>query len=159
VLGVGLAGLAVELRHRRLRAAQVLADLDLRVLAALFALAVALGTLATSWSDPGTVMATATRWQTAALGAVAAVTVNNLPAAVLLSARAPAHPRALLIGLNLGPNLAVTGSLSSLLWYRAAKTVGCRPSPATVTRLGVIVVPLSILAALVASAHFAPVHL
>jgi arsenical pump membrane protein len=41
------------------------------------------------------------------------VIVNNLPAAVLLTPHAPPHPRALLIGLNLGPSLAVTGSLSA----------------------------------------------
>jgi Na+/H+ antiporter NhaD/arsenite permease-like protein len=121
--------------------------------------AAALGALATSWSAPGTLMAAASRWETAAVGAAASVILNNLPAAVLLSARAPAHPRALLIGLNLGPNLAVTGSLSSLLWYRAARTVGSRPSLATVTKIGVIVVPLSVAAALVASVLFAPVHL
>ena len=57
-------------------------------------------------------------------GALSWLVVNNLPAAVLFSAHAPAHSRALLIGLDLGPNLAVTGSLSALLWYRAARTVG-----------------------------------
>jgi arsenical pump membrane protein len=52
--------------------------------------------------------------------------------------------------LNLGPNLAVTGSLSALLWYRTARTVGARPRLLELTRLGVIVVPLSIAAALLA---------
>jgi arsenical pump membrane protein len=46
--------------------------------------------------------------------------VNNLPAASLLAARTPPHPFALLVGLNLGPNLFVTGSLAWILWLRAA---------------------------------------
>jgi arsenical pump membrane protein len=73
---------------------------------------------------------------------------------VLFSARAPAHPRALLIGLDFGPNLAVTGSLSALLWFQSAKGVGARPSLVTVTKIGLVLVPCSILAALAASATF-----
>jgi Na+/H+ antiporter NhaD/arsenite permease-like protein len=46
--------------------------------------------------------------------------LNNLPAASLLAARAVSHPFSLLAGLNLGPNLCVTGSLAWLLWLRAA---------------------------------------
>ena len=41
--------------------------------------------------------------------ALATVVLNNLPAASLLAARAPSHPFSLLVGLNLGPNLCVTG--------------------------------------------------
>jgi arsenical pump membrane protein len=83
---------------------------------------------------------------------VAAVALNNLPAAVLLAPHRPAHPEGLLLGLNLGPNLAVTGSLSALLWYRAAQRVGARPSARTYSRLGLVLVPLSIAAALAALA-------
>jgi len=45
---------------------------------------------------------------TAAIGALAAMLINNVPAAVLLGSRMPAHPRSLLFGLNIGPNLAMT---------------------------------------------------
>jgi len=82
----------------------------------LFGFAVAVGTLAvpgrgprTSWRRPVP--------ESASIGALGAVVLKNLPAAVLFSARSPAHPRALLIGLNRGPNVAVTGSLSALLWF------------------------------------------
>ncbi len=68
-----------------------------------------------------------------------------------LSARPPVHPDALLIGLDLGPSLAVTGSLSAYLWLRAARAVGAQPSLATFTRLGAVLVPLSVAAALAAS--------
>jgi arsenical pump membrane protein len=72
--------------------------------------------------------------------------VNILPAAVLFSARPAAHPQALLLGLNLGPNLAVTGSLSAILWLQAARTVDAAPSVATYTRLGLVLVPLTLAA-------------
>ena len=76
--------------------------------------------------------------------------MNNLPAAVLLTPHAPAHPRALLIGLNLGPNLAVTGSLSAVLWLRVARSLGARPSALRYSRIGVVLVPVSVAASLAA---------
>jgi arsenical pump membrane protein len=54
----------------------------------------------------------------------------------------------LLIGLNLGPNLLFTGSLSTYLWYRAARGAGARPSLARASLLGLALVPLTIAAAL-----------
>lgn len=74
--------------------------------------------------------------------------VNNLPAASLLASRTPHHPFALLVGLNLGPNLFVTGSLSWILWLQASRTAGVTPSIRHATRLGAIAAPLSIAAAL-----------
>lgn len=50
---------------------------------------------------------------------------------------------------DLAPNLAVTGSPSALLWFQAG-TVSIRPSLATVTGIGLTLVPCSIAAALVA---------
>jgi arsenical pump membrane protein len=70
-------------------------------------LAVALGTLALVWSVPARLMAGAGSIASAASGAVAAVVVDNLPAAGLLGSGPLAHPRSLLIGLDIGPNLAV----------------------------------------------------
>jgi arsenical pump membrane protein len=52
-----------------------------------------------------------------------------------------------LIGLNLGPNLFVTGSLAWLLWLKAARHSGARPSIAKASGLGAIAVPLSMFAA------------
>jgi arsenical pump membrane protein len=59
--------------------------------------------------------------------------------------------RSLSTGLDLGPNLAVTGSLSAVLWLRAARGVGTRPSIATYTRLGVVLVPVTLAAAVAVS--------
>jgi arsenical pump membrane protein len=143
VLVVGIAAVA----FRRLRP-----KLSLHVLAGLFLLAVALGTLARRWGGPASLVAHLGGVGAATLGAIASVLINNLPAATLLSARAPAHPLPLLIGLNLGPNLAVTGSLSAFLWYQAARRVEARPSLRQVTLLGIALVPVTIAAALAALA-------
>jgi arsenical pump membrane protein len=128
-------------------------------LTGLFLVAVALGTLGRHWHGPASLLDSAGRAGTAAIGAVAAVCVNNLPASVLLAPTLPAHPRALLIGLNLGPNLAVTGSLSALLWLRVARSLGATPSIGRYSRLGVVVVPVSIAAALAALWLAAPGNL
>ena len=54
-------------------------------------------------------------------------------------------------GSTSGPNLAVTGSLSAVLWLQAARAVDARPSVATYTRLGLALVPLTLAAAVAAS--------
>ena len=100
--------------------------LGLPVLVGLFLLAVALGTLGRTWAGPATLLGHLGAWGAAATGAVCSVLVNNLPAASLLAAHRPPHPFALLIGLNVGPNLCVTGSLAWILWLRAAR---CRRGP------------------------------
>jgi arsenical pump membrane protein len=63
---------------------------------------------------------------------------------MLLSAHLPAHARALLLGLNLGPNLLITGSLSAVLWWQVARANGARPSIVRYTEVGVVLVPLTI---------------
>ena len=70
--------------------------------------------------------------------------VNNLPAASLLAARQPPHPYALLVGLNVGPNLFVTGSLAWVLWLRAARNAGGNPDVRRASLLGLASVPVAI---------------
>ena len=127
-----------------LRALQLL---GLPVLAGLFGLAVALGTLGRAWDGPATMLAHLNSWGTAAVAAPISVLVNNLPAASLLAARRPPHPYSLLIGLNVGPNLFVTGSLAWILWLRAARATGERPSVRRASLLGLASAPLAIAAA------------
>jgi arsenical pump membrane protein len=148
VLVVGVLA-ALIARTTRVR---VLQTVDPRAIGGLFVLAVAIGSLARWWHGPADLLDTFDRWQTAAAGAVAAIGLNNLPASMLLSSHAPVHSRALLIGLDLGPNLAVTGSLSAVLWLRVARSHGARPSARTYTLLGLLVVPLSIAGSLAALA-------
>jgi arsenical pump membrane protein len=121
--------------------------LGVPVLVGLFGLAVALGTLGRSWSGPATLLSHLDAWGTAAVAALTSVLVNNLPAASLLAAHQPPHPFALLIGLNVGPNLFVTGSLAWILWRRAARDAGGQPDLRRASLLGVISVPLAIAAA------------
>jgi arsenical pump membrane protein len=123
---------------------------DLRIVGGLFVLAVLLGAVGRWWDGPASLLGSAGQFGSAAIGAVAALAVNNLPASVLLTPTPPEHARALLIGLDLGPNLAVTGSLSAFLWLRVSRSLGAQPSPLRYTRLGLVVVPLSIAAALAA---------
>ena len=150
-LPVLIVGVAVVLLARISRT-RVFATADPRVLIGLFLLAVAVGSVGRWWHGPEHLVNSFDRWQTAATGAVSAIAINNLPAAMLLSANTPAHSRALLIGLNLGPNLAVTGSLSAVLWLRVARSHRARPSVRRYTLLGLVLVPFSIAASLAALA-------
>jgi arsenical pump membrane protein len=136
VLAVGLVGTAVELARRRFDLAAVWRVLGLPSLAAAFVLTVALGTLARHWDGPAELIAGASGPETAGLAAVSSVLVNNLPSAALYSAHTVDHSRMLLLGLNVGPNLAVTGALSALLWFRAAREVDARPSLLEFSRRG-----------------------
>jgi len=150
VAAVGVGVVAFRSLRRRGGGASpeaALRVLGLPVLVGLFGAAVALGTLGRTWSGPATLLAHLDLWGTAALGALAGVLVNNLPAASLLAARRPPHPFALMVGLNVGPNLFVTGSLAWVLWLRSAGAAGARPSIARATLLGLVSVPLSIAAA------------
>lgn len=148
VAAVGVAVIATRLAGGRKRLRHVADMLGAPVLAGLFGIAVALGTLGRVWSGPADLLSHLDRWGGAAVAAVSSVLVNNLPAASLLAARRPEHPFALLVGLNLGPNLFVSGSLAWILWLRAARSAGAQPSIARASRLGIIAVPLSMAAAL-----------
>ncbi len=146
IVGVVVVGFRLVTRKEQLR--HVAEVLGVPVLAGLFGVAVALGTLGRAWSGPATLLSHLDLWGTAAIAAAGSVLVNNLPAASLLASRVPSHPYALLIGLNLGPNLYVTGSLAWLLWLRSARNAGAKPSIAAASRIGAVAVPLSMAAAL-----------
>jgi arsenical pump membrane protein len=145
---VGLMATAWRLATRKDDVGHVLEVVGVPVLVGLFGVAVALGTWGRLWSGPSTLLGHLDGWATAPFAGLVSVVVNNLPAASLLAARTPSHPFALLIGLNLGPNLFVTGSLAWILWLKAAQMAGARPSLARASRLGAIAVPLSMVAAL-----------
>ena len=137
VLAVGVLVTALQRRRPRL---------DARLLAILFSVTVALGTCARLWNGPAALLGSSGAWTTAGIGAAASLLANNLPATVLLTAGPLPHPDALLLGLDLGPNLAVTGSLSAVLWLQAARAVDARPSITTYSRLGLVLVPLTLAA-------------
>ncbi|OCB19916.1 arsenic transporter [Mycobacterium malmoense] len=90
----------------------------------------------------------------AAVAAVLANVVNNLPATlVLLPLVAPSGPVAILavlLGVNIGPNLTYVGSLSNLLWRRVLRHHDVDAGVGEYTRLGVCTVPASLLIAVLA---------
>jgi len=151
VFVIGAVAAAIRLRRGgEVTLGRIWQVLGVPVLAGLFGAAVALGTLGRAWSGPAELLSHLSGWATAAFAAVATALVNNLPAASMLAARTPGHPLQLLIGLNLGPNLCVTGSLAWLLWLQSARDAGARPSLTRASRLGVLAVPLSIAVAVAA---------
>ena len=94
------------------------------------------------------------RWLVLGLAAVAAVlsnVVNNLPAVLVLLplVSGPAAVLAVLIGVNIGPNLTYVGSLANLLW----RTVVRRDIPAgflEFTRIGLLTTPVTLVVAVLA---------
>ncbi|MFC9064852.1 MULTISPECIES: SLC13 family permease [Streptomyces] len=91
----------------------------------------------------------------AAVAAVLANLINNLPAIlvilpVLAAHGGPGPVLAALIGVNLGPNLTYVGSLATLLWRRVLHAHGTDPGLGHFTRLGLLTVPASLVAATVA---------
>jgi arsenical pump membrane protein len=90
----------------------------------------------------------------AALAAVLANVINNLPAILallpILAASGPGAVLAALIGVNLGPNLTYAGSLATLLWRRILREHDTDADLGDFTRLGLLTVPATLVAATVA---------
>jgi arsenical pump membrane protein len=82
--------------------------------------------------------------------------VNNLPAGLIASQTAiAAHaPQtvtdALLIGVDLGPNLSITGSLATILWLTALRREGHAVTFGRFFARGLVVMPPALLLALTA---------
>lgn len=87
--------------------------------------------------------------------------MNNLPcgllaASALQAARlAPGIHDAVLIGVDLGPNLSVTGSLATVLWLIALRREGIRMGAWQFLKAGVIVMPPALALATLASSLIA----
>lgn len=86
--------------------------------------------------------------------AIASNVLNNLPAGLIASSTvALAHsPQrvidALLIGVDLGPNLSITGSLATILWLTAIRREGEDVSFSTFFKVGILVMPPALLFAI-----------
>jgi arsenical pump membrane protein len=87
----------------------------------------------------------------ALVSAALANLVNNLPATLILvpvAAGLGASPvLAVLVGVNVGPNLTEVGSLATLLWRRVLRAEGVELRLAEFTRLGLMTVPPGLVAA------------
>ncbi|WP_322102256.1 arsenic transporter [Paraburkholderia sp. J41] len=80
--------------------------------------------------------------------------INNLPAGLIASATAlQAHSPeqvvdAMLIGVDLGPNLSITGSLATILWLLSIRREGEEVSFVQFLKTGAVVMPPALLLAL-----------
>lgn len=83
--------------------------------------------------------------------------VNNLPAGLLTGTAVHRVPvsdglrGALLIGVDLGPNVSVTGSLATVLWLIALRREGLHVSAWSFLKVGLLVTPVALVLAVLAS--------
>jgi arsenical pump membrane protein len=116
----------------------------------------ALPALAHILKEAATASPQATSWIAGIAVAVASNLLNNLPmgliaAATSQAAQVPAHlTGAIQIGVDLGPNLSVTGSLATILWLIALRREGEHVSALRFLRLGLLVMPPALLLSLCA---------
>jgi arsenical pump membrane protein len=104
-----------------------------------------------------------TPWIAGVAAAVASNLANNLPVGLIAAttsqaAQAPAEVTgAILMGVDLGPNLSVTGSLATILWLIALRREGEEVRALQFLKLGLVVMPPALLFSLFAlSAAAAP---
>ena len=80
--------------------------------------------------------------------------VNNLPLGLIAGATVQAThvqkllANAVLIGVDLGPNLSVTGSLATILWLLAMRKEGLNVSAWSFLKVGLLAMPAAMLAAI-----------
>ena len=98
--------------------------------------------------------ATGTAWGAGIVIAIACNLVNNLPLGLIAGATiataqaSTALQSAVTIGIDLGPNLSITGSLATILWLTAIRREGEHVSAWRFLRLGALVMPAALLTAL-----------
>ena len=98
----------------------------------------------------------ATSWIAGIVVAVASNLANNLPVGLIAAttsqtAQVPAHVTgAILIGVDLGPNLSVTGSLATILWLIALRREGEGVSALQFLKLGLVIMTPALLLSLLA---------
>jgi len=95
-------------------------------------------------------------WMVGIVVAIASNLVNNLPMGLIAAttshaAQVPAQVTgSILIGVDLGPNLSVTGSLATILWLIALRREGEHVAALQFLRLGLVVMPPALLLSLLA---------
>ena len=101
--------------------------------------------------------ATLAAWTAGVMLAIGCNLVNNLPAGLVAGrvaeiAKAPDNVRAtVLIGVDLGPNLSVTGSLATILWLTALRREEQNVGAWSFLKLGMWVMPPAFLFAIAAA--------
>lgn len=98
-----------------------------------------------------------TAWASALAAGFGSNVANNLPvgllsgAAIQIDSPPPLITDAILIGVDLGPNLSVTGSLATILWLVALRREGEHVSALEFLKLGALIMPVSLVLAIAAS--------
>jgi arsenical pump membrane protein len=99
-------------------------------------------------------------WTAAVAGvfvAFASNLINNLPAGLIAGSAVQAGPisdqvtRAIVIGVDLGPNLSATGSLATILWLAALRRDGHSVGFGAFLKIGLVVMPPALILALAAA--------
>jgi arsenical pump membrane protein len=117
----------------------------------------AIGQVSAALHDMVSQSPTGAAWSTGLITAVADNIANNLPVGLVAGSVAAADhlPQqvisAMLIGVDLGPNLSVTGSLATILWLVALRREKIDVSFWRFLRIGALVTPPALLAALAAA--------
>jgi arsenical pump membrane protein len=97
-----------------------------------------------------------TAWASALVAGFGSNIANNLPvgllsgAAIQIDSPPPLVTDAILIGVDLGPNLSVTGSLATILWLVALRREGEHVSALEFLKLGALIMPVSLVLAIAA---------
>jgi arsenical pump membrane protein len=161
--GAGVLTAAAVLLRERASPRPLLAGIAWSVLplvAGLFVLVEALdrtgviAAVAAALRDAAARSQTTAAWAAGLVPAVACNLMNNLPAGLIAgtavqAAGAPDRVTgAVLIGIDLGPNLSVTGSLATILWLSALRREGHAVGAWRFLRLGALVMPPALLLAL-----------
>jgi arsenical pump membrane protein len=121
-----------------------------------------LSALAHNLHDAAAASPQATSWIAGIIVAVASNLVNNLPVGLIAAStshavQVPAQVAdAILIGVDLGPNLSVTGSLATILWLIALRREGENVTSLRFLKLGLIVMPPGLLLSLFALSAASP---
>lgn len=96
---------------------------------------------------------TLTAWGSGTITAIVSNLTNNLPSGLIAgnvvqaANVSPVLRHFILIGVDLGPNLSVTGSLATILWLVALRREGENVSAITFFKLGIIIMIPSLFAA------------
>jgi arsenical pump membrane protein len=104
----------------------------------------------------------ATSWIAGIAVAIASNLINNLPMGLIAAttsqaAQVSAHiTGAILIGVDLGPNLSVTGSLATILWLIALRRESENVTAMQFLKLGLIVMPTALILSLLALSAVSP---
>lgn len=169
--GCGVAVAAIVLLVTRQSPASVVRDISWSVLplvAGLFILVEGLDrtgvlpALAAELKQAAALSPHATAWGAGIVTAFASNLANNLPTGLIAATTTQAAQSSLhvtgavLIGVDLGPNLSVTGSLATILWLIALRREGEHVGALRFLKLGILVMPPALILSLLALALTAP---